>query len=53
MADVLRRTGDADRLEAVGPLAAWDEMAAVENLARLGLDAEQLQAMMLARSRRS
>lgn len=34
----------------VGPRAAWDEIAAVENLSRLGFDAEQLQAMMLARN---
>ena len=34
----------------VGPRAAWDEMAAIENLGRLGFDAEQLQAMMLARA---
>jgi NAD(P)-dependent dehydrogenase (short-subunit alcohol dehydrogenase family) len=34
----------------VGPRAAWDEMAAVENLGRLGLDAEQLQALLLART---
>jgi NAD(P)-dependent dehydrogenase (short-subunit alcohol dehydrogenase family) len=33
----------------VGPRAAWDETAALENLGLLGLDVEQLQALLLAR----
>ncbi len=33
----------------VGPRAAWDEAAALENLGLLGLDVEQLQALLLAR----
>ena len=33
----------------VGPRAAWDEAAALESLGLLGLDLEQLQALILAR----
>ena len=33
----------------VGPRAAWDEAAAIENWARIGMSDEQVQALLAAR----